>query len=48
MSTYNMKEWEDSLKGTHPKKPITILSFPCVSFLDITVRELISDSDLQA
>lgn len=48
MSTYNMKEWVDSLKGTHPKKPIPILSFPCVSFLGITVRELISDSDLQA
>ena len=34
--------------GTHPKKPLPILSFPCVSLLDISVRRLISDSELQA
>ncbi len=45
---YDMKSWINGLKGTHPKKPIPILSFPCVSLLDITVRALISDSDLQA
>ena len=45
---YNMKSWIESLKGTQPKKPIPVLSFPCVSLLDVTVRELISDSALQA
>ena len=48
MSNYNMKEWIESLKGTGAKKPIPVLSFPCVSLLGITVRELISDSELQA
>lgn len=43
-----MKNWVESLKGTQPKKPIPVLSFPCVSLLGITVRELISDSALQA
>ena len=45
---YNMKEWIASLKGTGEKKPIPILSFPCVSLLGVTVRELISSSELQA
>ena len=45
---YNMKNWIDSLKVTGEKKPIPVLSFPCVSLLGITVRELISDSKLQA
>ena len=44
----NMKQWVDGLKGTQAKKPIPVLSFPCVSLLGITVRELISDSELQA
>ncbi len=42
----NMKEWVKTLPTA--KKALPILSFPCVSLLDITVRELISDSDLQA
>ncbi len=45
---YDMKTWMDALKGTHPKKAMPILSFPCVSLLGVTVRELISDSELQA
>ena len=48
MSQYNMKQWVDSLKGVKKKKPLPVLSFPCVSLLGITVRELISDSELQA
>ena len=44
----NMQKWLNSLKGTGAKKPIPVLSFPCVSLLGITVRELISDSELQA
>ena len=45
---YTMRSWLESLKGTQPKKPVPVLSFPCVSLLGITVRELISDSALQA
>ena len=45
---YNMKTWIAGLKGTVPKKAIPILSFPCVSLLGISVRELISNRDLQA
>ena len=44
----NMKQWVEELKGTGAKKPIPVLSFPCVSLLGITVRELISNSELQA
>lgn len=43
---YNMRSWIKNLKGT--KKPIPLLSFPCVSLLGVTVRELIYDSELQA
>ena len=46
--TINMKQWVEGLKGTGAKKPIPVLSFPCVSLLGITVRELILDSELQA
>ena len=45
---YNMKNWISNLNGPLPKKAIPILSFPCVSLLEVTVRELISDSELQA
>ena len=48
MSNYNMKQWVSNLIGNHPKKPMPILSFPSVSLLGISVRELISDSTLQA
>ncbi len=48
MTNYNMRKWVDSLKGTDQKKSIPILSFPCVNLLGVTVRELISDSALQA
>ncbi len=44
----NMKLWLEEMYGTHEKKTIPVLSFPCVSLLGITVRELISDSELQA
>ena len=48
MSNYNMKQWVADFIGTHPKKPMPILSFPSVSLLGISVRELISNSTLQA
>ena len=42
----NMKQWAVDLPQS--KKALPILSFPSVSLLDCTVKELISDSDLQA
>ena len=48
MTNHNMIKWVDSLKGTDQKKSMPILSFPCVNLLGVTVRELISDSELQA
>ena len=43
-----MKKWIADFIGDHSKKPMPILSFPSVSLLEISVRELISDSTLQA
>ena len=48
MSNYNMKEWVAAMIGNHPKKPMPILSFPSVGLLGVTVKEIISNSDLQA
>ena len=48
MSNYNMKQWVANLIGSHPKKPMPILSFPSVGLLGVTVKEMISNSDLQA
>lgn len=44
----NMKAWLEALTQAENKKPMPILSFPCISLLGITVRELIADSELQA
>lgn len=44
----NIQLWLRALKGTQQKKPIPILSFPCISLLGTTVRELIENSELQA
>lgn len=43
-----MNEWLAAQKSVGAKKPIPVLSFPAVTLLGVTVRELISDSDLQA
>lgn len=43
-----MNEWLEQLKQTKTKKSMPILSFPCAQLLGKTVRELTSDSDLQA
>ena len=48
MSNYNMKQWIAELIGNHPKKPMPILSFPSVSLLGVSVKEIISNSELQA
>ena len=42
----NMREWLGGLPAS--KKAFPVLSFPCVSLLGCTVRELISDSESQA
>ena len=44
----NMHKWLADVKASSTKKPFPILTFPCVQLMDITVRELISDSDNQA
>ena len=44
----NMKQWLASLRQNDAKRPLPILSFPAVSLLGVGVRELISDSELQA
>ncbi|MBQ2987932.1 MAG: uroporphyrinogen decarboxylase family protein [Clostridia bacterium] len=43
-----MKLWLDELCQSPCKKALPILSFPCISLLNIPVRELISDADTQA
>lgn len=44
----NMRTWLEEMKSAPRKKAMPILSFPCISLMGITVRELISDSELQA
>lgn len=45
---YDMRLWLKGLMSDGAKKPMPVLSFPSVSLLGVTVRELISDSELQA
>ena len=44
----DIKQWLASLNTTGPKKTMPILSFPSVQLMDITVKELISSSEMQA
>jgi uroporphyrinogen decarboxylase len=44
----NMKEWKENVLAASHKKPMPVLSFPCVQLMGITVKQLISDSALQA
>lgn len=44
----NMKQWIAQQIFCDKKQALPILSFPCVQLLDISVKELISDSTLQA
>ena len=46
--TRNMKQWLSDMIAAEKKIALPILSFPSVSLMDITVRELIADSDRQA
>ena len=44
----NMQKWLDEIKKTKVKKPMPILSFPCVSLMGISVKDLTANSNLQA
>lgn len=44
----NMKAWFDEMIASPVKTALPVLSFPAIQLMDITVRELISDSDVQA
>ncbi len=44
----NMKTWLEDMKNAPHKKAIPVLSFPSIQLMDISVKTLISDSDLQA
>ena len=44
----NMNKWRESVISEPKKKAMPILSFPCVQLMGITVKQLISDSKLQA
>ena len=44
----NMRKWLEELRTSPVKKALPILSFPSVSLMNKTVRELIGSSDLQA
>lgn len=46
--TASMKGWVKAQFGTGRKKPMPILSFPSISLLGISVKELVADSNLQA
>ena len=48
MKKINMKAWIDELRTSERKIALPILSFPCVSLLEIPVRELISSAEQQA
>lgn len=48
MEKINMKNWIEQMRLADRKRALPILSFPSVSLLGISVRELISDSKSQA
>ena len=44
----NMQQWLNTVKQQKRKKSMPILSFPCVSLMGISVKDLVSNSALQA
>lgn len=44
----DMKQWMADLLAAEKKKAVPVLSFPSITLMDITVKELISDPDTQA
>lgn len=48
MTKRNMKNWLEELRNAPKKQALPILSFPCISLLNIPVCELISNGETQA
>jgi len=44
----NMTKWKENVLAAPKKKAMPVLSFPCVQLMGISVKQLISDSGLQA
>lgn len=44
----NMKQWVADMINSPRKKALPLLSFPCTQLMGISVRELVSSSELQA
>ena len=44
----NMRNWLNEIKKASVRKPMPVLSFPCVQLMGISVREILSSSDNQA
>lgn len=44
----NMNQWTQQLLSAKAKKALPVLSFPSIQLMGVTVRDLISDSGLQA
>ena len=44
----NMKQWVEEQIQADRKKAVPVLSFPCIQLLNVTVNDLVYDSDLQA
>ena len=44
----NMRNWVANAIASPVKQPLPILSFPSAQLLDVSVRELVCSSDLQA
>lgn len=45
---FSVENWKSEILASKKKKAMPVLSFPAVQLLNISVRELISDSSLQA
>ena len=44
----NMREWVEKIIAEQVKKPLPVLSFPCVQLQNVSVRDLVRSSELQA
>ena len=44
----NMRQWVEKMIAEQVKKPLPVLSFPCVQLQNVSVRDLVQNSALQA
>ncbi len=44
----NMHKWLENIKNSEKKQAMPILSFPCISLMDVSVATLIGSAELQA